>query len=78
MLYNELVTNIHRNRTKLLRKWKTTCTQYSVDIKRIVSKWKQAVMDKEKEIENARMLMDITGVGPQQMLNTHRYKYNTA
>ena len=84
------------------RKWKANSTQYSADIKTIVKKWKQAVMNKDKEIEKKEMegehhtiqrrhlkdskemetgsngqgkenrklmkLMDITRMGPQQLL----------
>ena len=58
----------HINGFQKRRKWKANTTQLSADIKRMVKKWKQAVMNKEKEIKNAWALMDITGRGPQQLL----------
>ena len=50
------------------RKWRSNSSQFSAAIRRVVKKWKQTVMGKEKEIENAWALMDITGIGPQQLL----------
>ena len=50
------------------KKWEANSTQYSEDIKRIVKEWKQTIIDKEKEIGNAWTLMDITLIGPQQLL----------
>ena len=41
----------HINGFQKRRKWKANGTQCSADTKRIVKKWKHAVMDKEKEIQ---------------------------
>ena len=50
------------------RKWTSDSRHFSGDVKRIVKTWRDEVIDESKEKQNARQLMDRTGIGPQQLL----------